>query len=141
MLYQYIYTFTDWKTKIAISRESTVQRMQIIKGEHRSKNANLIKGEHHSNNANLTIKGEPCSKNAYYPQHFLTNFWREWLKSKYQNYQETWQKTHSFTHILSEPKMISLCHQYIVRPVCISVQSDQALYCWLTNFRFSPWYP
>ena len=24
---------------------------------------------------------------------------------------------------------------------CISVQSEQALYCWLTNFKFSSWYP
>ena len=25
------------------------------------------------------------------------------------------------------------------RPTCTSVQSDQALYCWLTNIRFSSW--
>ena len=33
---------------------------------------------------------------------------------------------------------VSLCHQYWARPACTSVQSDQALYCWLT--KFSSWY-
>ena len=37
------------------------------------------------------------------------------------------------TLILPEPKVIRLGHQYRARPVCISVQSDQILYCWLTN--------
>ena len=32
-----------------------------------------------------------------------------------------------------ESKVISLCHQYRARPACTSVQSDQALYCWLAN--------
>ena len=41
------------------------------------------------------------------------------------------------TFILREPKVISLCHQYITRPACTSVQSDQVLYCWLTNFKSS----
>ena len=41
------------------------------------------------------------------------------------------------TLILLEPKVISLCHLYRTRPACSSVQSDQALYCWQTNFRFS----
>ena len=35
---------------------------------------------------------------------------------------------------LLEAKVISLCHQYRARPAFTSVQSDQALYCWLTNF-------
>ena len=38
------------------------------------------------------------------------------------------------TLILLEQKVISLCHQYRVRPASTSVQSHQALYCWLTNF-------
>ena len=29
----------------------------------------------------------------------------------------------------------SLCHQYRARPVCTSMQSDQALYCWLTSYQ------
>ena len=37
--------------------------------------------------------------------------------------------------------MISLCLQYRARSACTSVQSDQALYCWLTNFKFSSRYP
>ena len=36
-------------------------------------------------------------------------------------------------HILLRPKVISLCHQYRATPAGTSVQSDQALYCWLTN--------
>ena len=47
----------------------------------------------------------------------------------------------SLTIILLEPKVISLCHLYRARPACISVQSDQALYYLLTNFKFSSWYP
>ena len=48
------------------------------------------------------------------------------------------------TLTLLEPKAFSLCHQCRARPACTSVQSDQAeaLYCcWLTNFKFSSWYP
>ena len=45
------------------------------------------------------------------------------------------------TFILLETKVIRLCHQYTARPVCTSVQSEQSLYCWLTNFKFSSWYP
>ena len=43
------------------------------------------------------------------------------------------------TLILLETKVISLCHQNRARPTCISVQSDQALYCWLTisSFHFN----
>ena len=41
------------------------------------------------------------------------------------------------TPILLDAKMISLCHQYRARADCTSVHSDQALYCWLTNFKFS----
>ena len=37
--------------------------------------------------------------------------------------------------ILLEPKVISVCHQYSARPVCTSMQSDQTLYCRLTNFQ------
>ena len=37
-------------------------------------------------------------------------------------------------YILSEPKVISLSHQYRARPSCTSMQSDQAVYCWLTIF-------
>ena len=40
-----------------------------------------------------------------------------------------------------KPKVISLCHQYKARPACTSVQSDQALCCWLTNFKCSSGYP
>ena len=45
------------------------------------------------------------------------------------------------TLILPTPKEVSLCHQYSARPACTSMHSDQALYCWLTNFKFSSWYP
>ena len=34
-------------------------------------------------------------------------------------------------------EVISLCQQYRARPFCTFVQSDLALYCWLTTF----WYP
>ena len=39
---------------------------------------------------------------------------------------------------LLEPKVINLRNQYRARPAsaCTSVQSDQTLYCWLTNFKF-----
>ena len=43
---------------------------------------------------------------------------------------------HVFTLILLEHKVICLCHQYRARPACTFVQSDQALYCWLTNSIF-----
>ena len=46
-------------------------------------------------------------------------------------------KDYNLTLILPTPKVISLCHQYRGRQACTSVQFDQALYCWLTNFRFS----
>ena len=45
------------------------------------------------------------------------------------------------TLILLEPKVISLWQQCRARSVCTSVQYDQALCCWLTNFNFSSWYP
>ena len=35
--------------------------------------------------------------------------------------------------ILLEPNVINLCHHYRARPAFMSVQSDQALYCWLTS--------
>ena len=38
------------------------------------------------------------------------------------------------TLILLTPKVTSLCHHYRARPARTSMQSDQALYCWLTNF-------
>ena len=41
------------------------------------------------------------------------------------------------TFILLELKVIGHCHQYRARPACTYVQFDQALYCWLTNFKFS----
>ena len=41
----------------------------------------------------------------------------------------------ALTLILSTPKVISLCQQYRVRPVCTSVQSDQALYCWADQLQ------
>ena len=31
--------------------------------------------------------------------------------------------------------VVSLCHQYKGKPVCTSMQSEQALYYWLTNFQ------
>ena len=40
------------------------------------------------------------------------------------------------TLTLLEPKEIKHCHQYRARPAWTSGQSDQALYCWLTNLRF-----
>ena len=43
------------------------------------------------------------------------------------------KQTCMLTLCLPTPKVISLCHQYRVRPVCTSVQSDQALYFWQTN--------
>ena len=45
------------------------------------------------------------------------------------------------TLILLEANVFSFCHQYRVRPACTSMQPDQASYCWLTNFKFSSWYP
>ena len=45
------------------------------------------------------------------------------------------------TLILPTLKVFSLCHQHRARPACTFVQSDQAPYCWLTNFRFSSCYP
>ena len=39
----------------------------------------------------------------------------------------------SYTLILLEPKVISICHQYKVRQFCTPMQFDHALYCWLTN--------
>ena len=45
------------------------------------------------------------------------------------------QLPQTLTLILLKPKEISLCHQYRTRPACTSMQSEQALYCWLsTNF-------
>ena len=41
--------------------------------------------------------------------------------------------------ILLEAKVISLCNQYRARPASAFMQSD--LYCWLTNIKFSSWYP
>ena len=41
-----------------------------------------------------------------------------------------------FTLIQLEPKEINLYHQSRASPACTSGQSDQALYCWLTNFKF-----
>ena len=43
-------------------------------------------------------------------------------------------------HILLE--VFNLCHQYRARQAYfISVQSDQDLYCWLTDFKISSWNP
>ena len=39
----------------------------------------------------------------------------------------------------AETKVIILCHQCRARPACTSVLSDQAIYYWLTNFKFSSW--
>ena len=39
--------------------------------------------------------------------------------------------------ILLELEVISLCHQHRARPAWTYMQSDQALYCWLTNFKIS----
>ena len=44
-------------------------------------------------------------------------------------------QSYYLTLILLEPKAISLCHQYSARPACTFVQSDQALYCYLTTFQ------
>ena len=46
--------------------------------------------------------------------------------------------------ILLETKVIGLGHQYRARSACTSVQSDQALYCWLEipknkNGQFQIW--
>ena len=38
---------------------------------------------------------------------------------------------------LLKAKVIILFHQYRVRPACTFIQSDQALYCWMTNLKFS----
>ena len=54
---------------------------------------------------------------------------------------ERWRKfsvSLGLTLILPTPKVISLCYLYRARPACTSVQSDQALYCWLTNFKVFP---
>ena len=39
--------------------------------------------------------------------------------------------------ILPTPKVISLCHQFRAKSACTFMQSDQALYCWVTSFKFS----
>ena len=39
------------------------------------------------------------------------------------------------------PKVTSLCDQNWSRPACTSMKSDQALYCWPTNFKFTSWFP
>ena len=39
--------------------------------------------------------------------------------------------------LLLTPKVICLCNQYRARPARTSGQSDQALYCWLANFKNS----
>ena len=36
-----------------------------------------------------------------------------------------------------ELKVIYLCHHYRARSACTHVQSNQALYCWLANIKFS----
>ena len=36
--------------------------------------------------------------------------------------------------------VISLCHQYRAKSACTSVQSNQGLYYWLINFKFSSLY-
>ena len=41
----------------------------------------------------------------------------------------------TLTLTVLEAKVIS--HQYKARLAYTSVQTDQALYCWLTNFKFS----
>ena len=43
----------------------------------------------------------------------------------------------TITVTLLQPKVISLCHQCRARPAYTSTQFDQALYCWITNFKFS----
>ena len=42
----------------------------------------------------------------------------------------------SLTLLLMESNVISLCHGYRARPAWTSMQSDQALYCWQTIFKF-----
>ena len=37
---------------------------------------------------------------------------------------------------LLKRKVISLCHEYRARPVCISLQLDQALHSWLIYYKF-----
>ena len=39
------------------------------------------------------------------------------------------------TQALLELKKINLCHKYRAWPAFTSMQSNQALYCWLTNFK------
>ena len=37
---------------------------------------------------------------------------------------------------LLDQNLINFSHHYRARSACTSVQSDQILYCWLTNFKF-----
>ena len=53
---------------------------------------------------------------------------------------ETGNVSKILTLILPTPKVISFCHQYRARPACTCLQSDQALNCWQTNFKFLSWY-
>lgn len=50
--------------------------------------------------------------------------------------------TDSLTLTLLDPKVIISCYQYSPRPACISVQSDQAISCSLSNIdngQFQKW--
>jgi hypothetical protein len=47
----------------------------------------------------------------------------------------TVNEMNNLTFKVLELKALSLCHRYRARPACTSVQSDQALYCWLTKLK------
>ena len=82
---------------------------------------------------------------VYIPTDRLTYRWTDMCKAIYLHFFEgghnKYSSLWSLTIILLELKVISLCHHYRARPVCTSVQFDQALYCWLTIFKFSSLYP
>ena len=77
----------------------------------------------------------------YTLEHQLPNFsecWWDHVSSTFLIYGQytVWSALPMLTLILLKMKEISLCHHYIARPTYTSVQSDQALYCWLTYFDF-----
>ena len=66
----------------------------------------------------------------------------KFLKNKVQFEAKPLHLKHSFlTLTLLKPKVTSLCHQHRARRAYTSVQSDHAIYHWLTNFKFLSSFP
>ena len=47
----------------------------------------------------------------------------------------------SYSYFDKVSTVISLCHQYRAWPVCVCMQSDQALYCWLVKLKMTSLFP